>query len=486
MSTLTPGSTLQNGEYQIQRKLGQGGFGITYLALQRSLNRKVVVKEFFLDGHCTREEHTHHVTVATGGSPELVASYYDKVLKEARHIAQLEHPNIVSIISVFEENNTAYYVMKYAPNGSLEDKVKREGHLSEPEATRYILKIAKALRFVHEHKMTHLDVKPANILLSVNDEPLLIDFGLSKQYDYSTGKATSHTPLGISNGYAPIEQYDPEAAGNFSPEMDIYSLGATFFNLLTGITPQHASIWANNGIPVQELHAKNVSQRAISVIFQAIEPLRKDRLHDMGSFIRLLEGDAVPKPQRVSKTEPSLPTSNDINSNMQELPERPVQQDSVVQSIGWNYKQALFVLVGEIAFAFFMLTFSRSIHTDSDGWALMVLYSALTIVILCYLSIKTTGISTKNWKRIRIISTFLCLANSMLLPIWNGSLTGTYLFLSISLSLISSLSFLVKASKSKKEVTSTNPQHSVPQENNGWSTMRNNSEKPHNASSSKR
>ena len=289
MSTLQPGSTLQNGEYQIQRKLGQGDFGITYLALQRSLNRQVVVKEFFMDGFCSREEHTHRMTLATSNDPKLVSSYYDKFLKETRHIAQLDHPKIVSIISVFEENNTAYYVMKYAPNGSLEEKVRRESHLSEAEATRYILKVAKALRFVHQHKMMHLDVKPANILLSANDEPLLVDFGLSKQYDYSTGKATSHTPLVISNGYAPIEQYDPEAAGIFSPEMDIYSLGATFFNLLTGITPQHASILANNGIPVQELHANNVSQRAISVIFQAMQPLRKDRLHDMDSFINLLE-----------------------------------------------------------------------------------------------------------------------------------------------------------------------------------------------------
>ena len=303
MSTLQPDSTLQNGEYQIQRKLGQGGFGITYLALQRSLNRQVVVKEFFMDGYCSREEHTHRMTLATGSDPQLVSSYYDKFLKEARHIAQLEHPNIVSIISVFEENNTAYYVMKYAPNGSLEGKVRREGHLSEVEATRYILKVAKALRFVHQHKMMHLDVKPANILLSANDEPLLIDFGLSKQYDDATGKATSHTPLGISNGYAPIEQYDPEAAGIFSPEMDIYALGATFFNLLTGITPQHASILANNGIPVQELHAKKVSQRAISVIFQAMEPLRKDRLHDMDSFINLLEKEPEQEPSKQPATQ---------------------------------------------------------------------------------------------------------------------------------------------------------------------------------------
>ena len=301
MSTLQSGSTLQNGKYEILRVLGQGGFGITYLALQQGLNRIVAIKEFFIENFCVRNADTHHVTIATEGSRELVERYRNKFLKEARNIAKLEHPNIVSIIDVFEENSTAYYVMKYAQNGSLHDKVKREGHLSEAEATRYILKVAKALRFVHQHKMMHLDVKPANILLSTNDEPMLIDFGMSKQYDYSTAKATSHTPLGISNGYAPIEQYGLEAAGIFSSEMDIYALGATFFNLLTGITPEHASILANNGIPVQELHAKKVSQRAISVIFQAMEPLRKDRLHDMDSFINLLEK----KPEQEPSMQPA-------------------------------------------------------------------------------------------------------------------------------------------------------------------------------------
>ena len=303
MSTLQPGSTLQNGKYEIQRVLGQGGFGITYLALQRNLQRTVVIKEFFMEGHCTREEQTHHVTIATGGDRSLVEMFYDKFFKEACHIAQLEHPNIVSIIDVFEENSTAYYVMKYAPNGSLEAKVKREGHLSEPEATRYILKVADALRFVHEHKMTHLDVKPDNILLSEKDEPWLVDFGLSKQYDY-TGKATSFTPLGYSNGYAPIEQYMPGGAGTFSPESDIYSLGATFFKLLTGITPPDASTIANEGLPLQALKDKGVSQSTIYVIFQAMEHLRKDRLHDMGRFISLLEEGPVQGPTKQPATQP--------------------------------------------------------------------------------------------------------------------------------------------------------------------------------------
>ena len=304
MSTLQPGSTLQNGKYEIQRVLGQGGFGVTYLALQQGLNRIVAIKEFFMENFCVRNADTHHVTVATEGSREFVERYRNKFLKEARNIAKLEHPNIVSIIDVFEENSTAYYVMKYAQNGSLDDKVKREGHLSEADAKRYILKIANALRFVHQHKMTHLDVKPANILLSDNDEPWLIDFGLSKQYDTETGEQTSSTPLGYSPGYAPIEQYMAGGAGTFSPESDIYSLGATFYKLLTGATPPDASTVANEGLPVQELKAKGVSQKTIYAIFQAMEHLRKDRLHDMDSFISLLEEGPVQGPSEQPAIQP--------------------------------------------------------------------------------------------------------------------------------------------------------------------------------------
>ena len=304
MSTLQSGSTLQNGKYEIQRVLGQGGFGVTYLALQQGLNRIVAIKEFFMENFCVRNADTHHVTIATEGSRELVERYRNKFLKEARNIAKLEHPNIVSIIDVFEENSTAYYVMKYAQNGSLDDKVKREGHLSEAEATRYILKIANALRFVHQHKMTHLDVKPANILLSDNDEPWLIDFGLSKQYDTETGEQTSSTPLGFSPGYAPIEQYMTGGAGTFSPESDIYSLGATFYKLLTGNTPPDASTVVNDGLPMQELKEKGVSQQTIYAIFQAMEPLRKDRLHDMDSFINLLEKEPSVQPATQQLSQP--------------------------------------------------------------------------------------------------------------------------------------------------------------------------------------
>ena len=194
MQTLRENTILQGGKYTIISILGQGGFGITYLGVQSGLDRKVAIKEFFIREMCERDDSTNHVTFGTEGSRETVDMYRQKFLKEARSIAQLNHPNIVRIIDVFEENGTAYYVMEYAEGGSLKDKVKENGSLSEAVATRYIIQVAEALDYIHQRNMNHLDVKPGNIMLNEKDETLLIDFGLSKQYDASSGSQTSSTP----------------------------------------------------------------------------------------------------------------------------------------------------------------------------------------------------------------------------------------------------------------------------------------------------
>lgn len=288
MQNLNPGSVLQGGKYRIERVLGQGGFGITYLAIQSGLERKVAVKEFFMKELCNRDESTSHVTLGNAGSRESVSRFREKFLKEARNIARLNHPNIVRIIDVFEENGTAYYVMEYAENGSLADKVQREGYLSEPVATRYILQVAKALDYIHQQRMNHLDVKPANIMLNEKDEPVLIDFGLSKQYDATTGNQTSTTPIGISEGYAPMEQYKQGGVGAFSPETDIYALGATFFKLLTGVTPPSASDVYEDGVPVEELKAKGASQKAIDAICKAMMGRKKARMKSAEDFANAL------------------------------------------------------------------------------------------------------------------------------------------------------------------------------------------------------
>ena len=271
--------------------LGQGGFGITYLAVQSGLERKVAIKEFFMKEFCNRDGSTSHVTLGTEGSRETVARFREKFLKEARNIARLNHPHIVRIYDIFEENGTAYYVMEYAEGGSLADLLKRRGCLSEPDATCYILQVAEALAYIHAENMNHLDVKPANILLNDRNEAILIDFGLSKQYDALTGGQTSTTPVGISEGYAPMEQYKQGGVSEFSPETDIYALGATFFKLLTGKTPPSSLDVNEDGVPVDELKARGVSQPVIDLIVQAMEPKKKNRMKDARLFLAL-EQDA--------------------------------------------------------------------------------------------------------------------------------------------------------------------------------------------------
>ena len=282
---LSSESSLQGGRYRIVRMLGSGGFGITYLGTQTGLERNIVIKEFFMTDYCLRDEYSNLLTVPTVSNVEFVERFKDKFLKEARHIAQLKHPNIVNIIDVFEENGTAYYVMDFIEGGSLVEKVQREGSLPENVAKRYILQIADALNYIHQRYMNHLDVKPGNIMLSRNDNAILIDFGLAKQYDSQTGHQTSTTPVGISHGYAPMEQYKEGGVSEFSPETDIYSLGATLYYLLTGARPPVSQEINEDGLPLDQLKAKNISWPTISAIINAMKPRRKERTHDINTFI---------------------------------------------------------------------------------------------------------------------------------------------------------------------------------------------------------
>ena len=294
---LKTGHLLKHGEYRVEKVLAQGGFGITYLCEQTGLLRKVAIKEFFMKELCKRESDTSHVSIPSIGSRDMVERFRQKFIKEARALAALNHKHIIRIIDVFEENNTAYYVMEYVGGGSLADKVKN-GALPEAVALRYIRQVAGALDFVHGKRMMHLDVKPANILLNENDEAILIDFGLAKQYD-SAGSQTSTTPVGISHGYAPLEQYKQGGVGTFSPATDIYSLGATLYKLLTGVTPPEAGDVNDEGLPALPQH---ISAPVRAAIEAAMQPRRKDRPKSISEFLSLLDGNVKAESGKV-KTE---------------------------------------------------------------------------------------------------------------------------------------------------------------------------------------
>ena len=287
---LQSGTLLQGGKYRIEEVLGQGGFGITYLAVQTNLkNRKVAVKEFFLKEHCERDASTSYVSMGTSGSKDLVLKFKNKFIKEAETIAEMDNPHIVRIHDVFEENGTAYYVMEYLSCGSLSDRIP-SGGLPESEAVGYIRQVADALSYIHENKILHLDIKPSNILFRKADEAVLIDFGISKHYDESGGSQTSSTPVGISEGYAPTEQYEREGISSFSASTDIYSLGATLYCLLSGHRPPKASIVLNDGLPPLP---SSVSASTRVAVETAMSPKRKDRPQSVEDFLELLDTPVV-------------------------------------------------------------------------------------------------------------------------------------------------------------------------------------------------
>ena len=304
MQALRVNSTLQGGKYRIIEKLGQGGFGITYLAENTLLLGKVAIKEFFFKEYCNRDDSTSRVTIPTSGNREIVERFKQKFIKEARTIFSLNHPNIVRILDVFEENGTAYYVMDYIEGESLGDMVKRRGAIPEAEALGYVKDAASALEYIHSKNINHLDIKPSNLVLRHDDgKVLVIDFGVAKQYDAVTSEGTTTTPVGISHGYSPAEQYRKNGVQAFSPQSDVYALAATLFKLLTGNTPPEAMEIQDEGLPVAELQEKQISRPVISAIAMAMKG-RHERTQSVAEFISNLSGDdtvVIPDPAEAER-----------------------------------------------------------------------------------------------------------------------------------------------------------------------------------------
>ena len=270
-----------SNDYQLVRSLGQGAFGITYLAEMRSRNAYgsadvivyVAVKEFFM-----HEINGRRDTFVTSGSKQgLYDKYKKKFINEAKNLSKLKHDNIIKVIETFEANNTVYYSMEFIDGGSLDEYIAQKGKLSENETLRLAAQIVEALSFMHTQKMLHLDLKPSNIMMR-DGEVVLIDFGLSKQFDDDGNPESSTTIGGGTPGYAPVEQmnFNGDYKNSVPVTMDIYALGATMFKMLLGHKPPVASDLLNDGF--------NFSTKLTPP--QVISPMRMPR-KPMPTFFKL-------------------------------------------------------------------------------------------------------------------------------------------------------------------------------------------------------
>ncbi len=301
---LPNGYLLQKGKYKLKQVIGQGGFGITYKGIwhtevKGSLGAMrtevpVCIKEYFFKDYCVRDAYSFRVKVHSDTGKLLFDKFKEKLIKEAKILSEVHHPYIVNVLEVFEENNTAYIAMEYIAGNSLKDKLAKEGMLPEAEVLRYIHQIGEALQFVHQKNILHLDIKPSNILIDKDNNARLIDFGVSKRYDVGE-QETSTTMLTLSKGFASIEQYDNEGIQSFSPCPDIYSLGATMYNLLTGKIPTESILRATRPLARPRELNPAISEQTEQVILKAMEIIPANRYQSVEEMMNALGGSDYKK-----------------------------------------------------------------------------------------------------------------------------------------------------------------------------------------------
>ncbi|ABA22600.1 serine/threonine protein kinase [Trichormus variabilis ATCC 29413] len=270
------GQQLQGGKYVIEKVLGQGGFGITYKALQVELNRPVVIK--------IPNEFLSH-------DPEY-EKYVERFIKEGRILARLSqepHPHIVGVIDLFQEGNTHCLVMEFVEGENLFEAIKHRGALPESEIVRCISQIGEALVKVHQAGLVHRDAHPGNIMLRKNGKAVLIDFGIAKELLPQTLSSTGN----IGNrGFAPYEQM---TRGSREPTVDVYCLAATLYYAVTGQPPTNSLARKLENVPLKppKQITPNISNQLNKAILKGMALEAQDRPQSMQAWLAILE---APKP----------------------------------------------------------------------------------------------------------------------------------------------------------------------------------------------
>lgn len=302
MQQLQPNTTLQGGKYRIERVLGQGGFGITYLARNTVFDINVAIKEFFMKDENERDGNS--VTMPSSTKTDLFVGQKEKFKKEAKRMFSIKNDHVIGVHDLFVENGTAYYVMDYVDGENLAQRLKRKGKpMTEYEVRLILPQVLDALKSVHDAGIWHLDLKPANILLDKSGCVKLIDFGASKQLNAQKGGATTSTAISYTNGYAPREQME-QNYDKFGPWTDIYALGATLYNLLTNKRPPLPSDIDDD--ETEDKHQSlpfsvDISDNMKSLVLKLMKTNRKLRPQGVNEVLPLLDSKPVKTESQATK-----------------------------------------------------------------------------------------------------------------------------------------------------------------------------------------
>jgi serine/threonine protein kinase len=282
--------------YSIKRVLGQGGFGITYLAQDNTLEREVAIKEFMPRDIAGRGNDYTVKTINKELKEKLVWGM-ERFIREARTLSKFNHNNIVRVYSVFEANNTAYMVMSYEHGMSFHEKLLKDGSPEEEELMALLLGLIDGLEVLHEARFIHRDIKPGNIFIREDGTAILLDFGSARQ---AIGEETMTLTKVVTPGYAPFEQYYGRSDMQ-GPWTDIYSLGATVYKAITGEPPMDSTFRnrytgeeAINEIWKElDKHSKKYSTFFLRAIEHALRSNHKERPQSVQEWRDMLEDPSV-------------------------------------------------------------------------------------------------------------------------------------------------------------------------------------------------
>jgi len=306
--------------FKIERILGQGGFGITYLAIDTNLNRQVAIKEYLPVEIAVRDSNNSLYPISDNRSDQYSFGL-SRFIEEAQTLAKFDHHNIVRVVTVFEANNTAYMVMRYEEGECLDNILKARKTLNEKTLKNILFPILDGLEKVHAEGFIHRDIKPANIYIRMDGSPVLLDFGAARQ---SLGEATKTLTSMVSSGYAPFEQYFSKSDQQ-GPWTDIYGLGATIYRGITSVMPMDAVDRSNTILQLSrdtfvyaaEIGQEKYSEAFLKAVDSALQFKYQDRpqsIADWRSEFKLQKFIAEDKPA-IKVKQKDIPTKEATKTN---------------------------------------------------------------------------------------------------------------------------------------------------------------------------